>query len=338
MTAQTVATKSQTLEMPGVRVRGRCFDFVNKREGIADAERIREARPDAFVWVDVDVSDPAAAIASLESLGLSHAAASLDVLADAGVRTHYRRSEDYLAFILAGCRVEQSELTVEPTVALLDQSRLVTMHAGPVGFLEAVSADVSDDFQRFAKGPSFLVYELWDHLIENFVSIQLELQDDVEQLQAELIGRTDEAAFGRVAEVGADLLAFRRMLIPVRDALAELAARKSPFISEETRPFLATMTASVDRVISDVLVDRDLLSESLNLHMSMVTHRTNQIMNRLTVVSVIFLPLTFLCGIYGMNFEGMPELSWRFGYPMFWGLAAILTLLLVAIMRRNRLL
>ncbi len=70
----------------------------------------------------------------------------------------------------------------------------------------------------------------------------------------------------------------------------------------------------------------------------MVTHRTNQIMNRLTVVSVIFLPLTFLCGVYGMNFRVMPELQWHYGYGIFWVLAALLTAILVAIMRRNRLL
>ena len=169
-------------------------------------------------------------------------------------------------------------------------------------------------------------------------AIQLQLQDSVEELQSELVGRTDEGAFLRVAEIDTDLLVFRKMLIPVRDALAESAARKSSFISEETRPFLAAMTESVDRVISGMLVDRELLSASLNRHIAMVTHRTNQIMNRLTVVSIISLPLTFLCSIYGMNFEIMPELQWQYGYPTFWVVACVLTAVLSAIMRRNRLL
>ena len=68
-----------------------------------------------------------------------------------------------------------------------------------------------------------------------------------------------------------------------------------------------------------MLVDRDILSEALNLHMSMVSHRTNEVMKKLTVVSVVFLPLTFLVGVYGMNFEIFPELKWRFGYVYFWG-------------------
>ncbi len=327
------------IELPGLRIEARAFHFEDKLERRdLRAEELIEPAGEWFHWIDADVTDPELAAGTLADLGFGDASLAIGEIGDACVRTQYRRSEEYLAFTLAGCRIEKGILIVEPVAALLDQRRLLTLHRGKIGFLDAVCDDVSEDFQRFAKGPSFLVYELWDHLIENFVALQLDLQDSVEQLQAELIGRTDEGAFLRVAEVGADLLAFRKMLIPVRDTLAELAARKSPFISEETRPFLAHMTSSVDRVISDVLVDRDLLSESLNLHMSMVSHRTNQIMNRLTVVSVIFLPLTFLCGVYGMNFRVMPELQWHYGYGIFWVLAALLTAILVAIMRRNRLL
>ena len=98
------------------------------------------------------------------------------------------------------------------------------------------------------------------------------------------------------------------------------------------------MVGTVERVLQDLLVDRDILSESLNLYMSMVGHRTNRVMNRLTVVSVIFLPLTFLCGVYGMNFEVLPELRWQYGYHLFWAAVLVIVAGLLALMRRNRLL
>jgi magnesium transporter len=85
-------------------------------------------------------------------------------------------------------------------------------------------------------------------------------------------------------------------------------------------------------------VDRDILSDSLNNYMSMVAHRTNRVMGKLTVVSVIFLPLTFLCGVYGMNFEVLPELKWEWGYYAFWGAVGAIVLGLGAVMRRMRLL
>lgn len=104
------------------------------------------------------------------------------------------------------------------------------------------------------------------------------------------------------------------------------------------RPFLQNMVGTVDHVLQDLLVDRDILSESLNLYMSMVGHRTNRVMNRPTVVSVIFLPLTFLCGVYGMNFEVLPETKWEHGYPFFWGLVVVIVVGLLVAMRRLRLL
>ena len=103
-------------------------------------------------------------------------------------------------------------------------------------------------------------------------------------------------------------------------------------------PFLQNMVGTVDHVLQDLLVDRDILSESLNLYMSMVGHRTNRVMNRLTVVSVIFLPLTFLCGVYGMNFEILPELKWEYGYAIFWVVVAAIVTVLIAYMRNKKLL
>jgi magnesium transporter len=97
------------------------------------------------------------------------------------------------------------------------------------------------------------------------------------------------------------------------------------------------MVGTVEHVLQDLLVDRDILSESLNLYMSLVGHRTNEVMKRLTVVSVVFLPLTFLCGVYGMNFQNLPELQWTYGYVFFWALVAIIVAALLGLMRRAKL-
>jgi magnesium transporter len=126
--------------------------------------------------------------------------------------------------------------------------------------------------------------------------------------------------------------------LPARTVLTDLSSRRSLFISEATQPFLANMVGTLEHVLQDLLVDRDILSESLNLYMSVVSHRTNAVMKRLTVVSVVFLPLTFLCGVYGMNFDHLPELHWRWGYAGFWGVAATIVVGLLFVSRRADLL
>jgi magnesium transporter len=98
------------------------------------------------------------------------------------------------------------------------------------------------------------------------------------------------------------------------------------------------MAGSLERIIQDVLVDREILTQALNLQMSMLSHRTNKAMSRLAIVSTIFLPLTFLAGIYGMNFEIFPEIGWRYGYPLFWAECAVVVAVLLYLLRRARML
>jgi magnesium transporter len=157
-------------------------------------------------------------------------------------------------------------------------------------------------------------------------------------VQRGLTGDVDEVIFQEASELSSDLLQLRKTLLPARAVLTELSTRKSAFVSEATQPFLGNMVGTIERVLQDVLVDRDILSDSLNNYMSMVAHRTNKVMGKLTVVSVIFMPLTFLCGVYGMNFEVLPELKLQWGYYGFWILTGVIVLGLIGFMRKIKLL
>jgi magnesium transporter len=134
------------------------------------------------------------------------------------------------------------------------------------------------------------------------------------------------------------LLTLRRRVLPARRVLEELVSRKTALISEATLGFLGGMIDTLERLLADIATDREILESALNLSLTVMSHRTNQTMNRLAVMSTIFLPLTFLCGVYGMNFEVMPEVRWTHGYVYFWVLSAIITVTLVVILRRARLL
>jgi magnesium transporter len=133
-----------------------------------------------------------------------------------------------------------------------------------------------------------------------------------------------------------DLLSFRKIMMAAREVLHELASRRSPYVSEATQPFLEKMVDTLERLGADLTVERDILSETLNLYMSITSHRTNKIVSRLTVISVVFLPLTFLCGVYGMNFEVLPELGWRYSYLGFWLVVIAIAAGLLTYMKRRK--
>jgi magnesium transporter len=314
------------------------FDFANKRDPAIPLGEARAAMAAGrFVWIDVDLTQADEARRLVAELALC----APEILDDALSRepaTQIARYDDYLHLVLSGCRLVGHKFDLERVDAVMGADFLLTLHRGPAVFLDAVKKGYHADFVRFAQSPSFLLYELWDHLIDNYLSVHKVFEERVEQVQRELIGSVDETVFPLASELTSDLLHLRKVVLPARSVLTDLSTRKSPFVSEATQPFLANMVGTVERVLQDVLVDRDILSGALNNYMSMVAHRTNKVMSKLTVVSVIFLPLTFLCGVYGMNFSVLPELGWSFGYVYFWGLALTIVGGLLWFMRRNRLL
>jgi magnesium transporter len=314
------------------------FDFEGKTERLVPLSDASDAmQRGRFIWIDVEFDSGADARKLLSELALI----SEEVLDDAlesEPATQHARYDDYIHLVVTGCRLQDVHFDLERVDIVVGAQFLLTLHKGKTAFLESVKLDYRADFVRFAKSPSFLIYELWDHLVDNYLAVQKAFEERVERLQSKLIGDVDDRVFAAVSELGADLLHFRKVVLPARTVLTDLSTRKSLFISEATQPFLGNMVGTLERVLQDLLVDRDILSESLNLYMSMVGHRTNKVMNRLTVVSVIFLPLTFLCGVYGMNFEVLPETKWPHGYLFFWALTALIVSTLLIIMRRSRLL
>jgi magnesium transporter len=314
------------------------LDFKTKAHGKLGLGDLR-ASMDAgrFVWIDVDIAQRDEARALLCRLDLCMP----EIVEDALTRepaTQIARYEDYVHIVLSGCRLVGHKFDLERVDAILGERFLLTLHKGQPVFLESVRKSYLADFRRFAQSPSFLLYELWDHLIDNYLSVHKRFEERVEQLQARLIGHVDDAVFAEASELGADLLHLRKVVLPARTVLADLSTRKSPFVSEATQPYLGNMVGTIERVLQDVLVDRDILSGSLNNYMSLVAHKTNRTMSRLTVVSIIFLPLTFLCGVYGMNFTVLPEKDWEYGYLYFWGLVIAIVIGLLWLMRRNKVL
>jgi magnesium transporter len=314
------------------------FDFETKVEKNIDLSEVSDVlTAGRFVWIDLEAGNLPEARHLLGDLKIIADEIVQDALT-AEAATRHARFDNCLHVVVSGCQQRGLHFDLERVDIVIAQNFMITIHKGPVSFLQAVRRDYKQDFQRFAKSPSFLVYELWDHLIENYLSIQKQMEERVEQLQNELRQpHVSDAVFGRISDLGADLLHFRKILLPARAVLTDLSTRRTIFISESTQSFLHNMVGTVEHVLQDLLVDRDILSESLNLYMSLVGHRTNEVMKRLTVVSVVFLPLTFLCGVYGMNFEILPELQWHYGYLYFWSIAAIIVIGLLALMRRARL-
>ena len=217
-------------------------------------------------------------------------------------------------------------------------SFLATIRTGASTILTAVRRDYSHDFAQHASTPSFLIYEIWSRQVEAFLAKENRLEDAVEDLRHLLNESADDVGLTRLSEVSDALVMLRNDALPARRLLEELVSRRTNLMSKSTLDFLGQMIGMLDNLMADIGSNREILESAMSLSLTRVTFRTNLTMNRLAVVSTIFLPLTFICGVYGMNFDVMPEIRWQNGYLYFWLLVAVITGMMWLGLRRARLL
>ena len=337
-----------TLEKAGAGPEGihaEFLDFADRSRGRLQLDEVRtQISQGRFVWIDVDC---ATADATLDWDALPHdicrgidinALRDLHSSTDSEPVSSLRRAERLLHLVLVGATHSEPPAELPRLDIVIGEGLLLTIHRGPNAVLSAVRRDYVHDFEQHATTPSFLIYEICNQQVEQFLAVEGWLEEEVEATRLALRQAAGEAAFHRLAEVSGRLLGLRKRVVLVRRVFEELVSRKTILISDATLGFLGGMIGTLERLLADIASNREILETALQLSITVMSHRTNQTMNRLAVVSTIFLPLTFLCGVYGMNFDVMPEIRWAHGYIYFWALSAVITLSLLVLLRRSRLL
>ena len=281
----------------------------------------------------MDGADRKACEDLLRSLGVNEIAISEVMGPD--LEGRYDVYEDCLHFALSEGLLESGRLKTSHVDMILSTKFLVTYHKKEAEFIKQIRRTYRDDFIKFAKTYGFLLYEIGDHLVDRYKRTMQNFADTVEQTQLKLFGDVNDEIFHQVSELTSDILALRKICMASRELFHQLSTRKSPFIPEPTQPFLANLASALDRLAADLTTEREVLNETLNLYMGMVSHKTNKVVNRLTVLSTIFLPLSFLCGVYGMNLKNIPEMEWNYGYAYFWILCITVATVLIVFMRRR---
>jgi magnesium transporter len=344
---ERVMDTADARQRPGIHAE--FLDFRNRTHGdvLLDevATHLAEGR---FVWIDVDSGQgSASAVLNLLPADIVRTSGLADVHFVAEHRpetvSSLRRTDRLLHIVLVGCdpaeRDERNDQNGQEILeTLVGEGFLITVHRGPNAVLAGVRRGYLHDFEQHASTPSFLLYEICNKQVESLLATQCTLEEAVEQTRLALRHSTDEHALESLGRVSDHLLSLRKRVLPTRRVFEELVARKTKLVSDATLGFIGGMIETLERLLADIAADREILETALQHSLTVMSHRTNQTMNRLAVVSTIFLPLTFLCGVYGMNFEVMPEISWENGYIYFWVLSALITGTLVVVLRRARLL
>ncbi|HTP05992.1 MAG TPA: magnesium/cobalt transporter CorA [Nitrospirota bacterium] len=160
----------------------------------------------------------------------------------------------------------------------------------------------------------YLAYALLDAIVDNYFVILEKFGDKIELLEAELIENPSQRTVQRIYELKRTMIFLHNAVWPLREVVSALGKHESPIIREATVPYFRDVYDHVIHVIDSVDINREMISSMLDMYLSSVSNRLNEVMKVLTAISLIFMPLTFIVGVYGMNFKYMPELEWRYGY------------------------
>jgi magnesium transporter len=185
-------------------------------------------------------------------------------------------------------------------------------------------------------GADYLAYALLDSIIDNYFIIMEKLGEKIEFLEEELVTRPTAQTLRTIHQLKREMIFLRRAVWPLREVVSGLERGESSLMKEPTRIYLRDVYDHTIQVIDTIETFRDMISGMLDIYLSSISNRMNAVMKVLTIIATIFMPLTFIAGIYGMNFKYMPELDWRWGYPAVWLVVVFIGISMLIYFKKKR--
>ncbi|MDZ4663501.1 MAG: magnesium/cobalt transporter CorA [Bacteroidota bacterium] len=210
-----------------------------------------------------------------------------------------------------------------------EQLSLILVDETVISFQEPFGGDAFDVIRNRLRqnkgrvrklGSDYLFYCLIDAVVDSYFSVVEKIGDFVEEIEEEIMNDVNKNSLKKLYELKRELIYLRKQVWPMRDMISNMIRSESDFITKNTHIFLRDLLDHSTRIIDTVETYRDLLSGIMDVYLSNASNRMNEVMKVLTIVSSIFIPATFIVGVYGMNFDFMPELREHYGYPIVWSI------------------
>lgn len=288
----------------------------------------------SVTWLNVEGLGDAELIKRIGELYGFHRLALEDV-----VNVHQRaKMEQYGEhhYIVTRMILPGELLDTEQFSIFVGSNFVVTFQEKPGDCLEPVRARIRSSRGRIRRaGPDYLVYALLDAVIDAYFPVLERYGEKMEDLEDEIIAANRPDTISRIHDIKRDLLNLRRTVWPLREVVNSLIRDANPMITEETRLYFRDCYDHVVRIIDLVENYRELAADLMDLYLSMVSNKMNEVMKVLTIIATIFIPLTFIVGVYGMNFDpdsspwNMPELRAYYGYPITMGLMLLIVVVML---------
>ena len=330
----TLQVPSGAVVPPGLHAIRFTPERCEERDFATVAEATKWGGKEAALWLNIDGLGNVELLRELNTVLGFHLLALEDVLS----LPQRPKTDEYQGHLYAVVRMFQYDghLRREQLSIFLSGNVLVTVQEREGDCLDPVRRRLREGTGNVrARAADYLFYALLDAVVDSYFPLLEQAGEEIEALQELALVDASSTTLSRIHEMRRDLLELRRGTWPLRDAVGGLLRDGSSFFTDETKVYLRDCHDHAVQVLDMTETYRELAANLMDIYLSSLSNRMNEVMKVLTIIATIFIPLTFIAGIYGMNFETMPELHWAWGYPAVWFLMLAVTVTMVVYFRRK---
>jgi magnesium transporter len=292
---------------------------------------------DKVTWINIEGRQNPEEIEKLCSFLNIHALTIEDILTP-GQRPKIEDNVEYLFLVIKILSfTKEDSLATEQVSLLLGDKYVISFHEQSGATLDIIKNRIRQSKGRIRnKNADYLFYALIDAIVDYYFVVLEKIGDKLEDIEDDLLENPSMDTLNALHRMKKEVITLRRAVWPLREVVNKLERRDLKLLGHETNIFFRDVYDHTIQVIETVETFRDMISGMIDLYQSTTSNRLNQVMKALTIIATIFLPLTFLTGLYGMNFDYMPELQWHYGYFAVWGLSITVVATMLVIFRRKR--
>jgi magnesium transporter len=329
-------------EKKAEKVRIRIIDYDEAQFEEKEAKTVEECFPfkdtPTVTWINIDGLHDIEIIEKIgKHFGL-HPLLLEDIL-NTEQRPKMEDHEDSLFIVLKMLYYdeEKHDITAEQVSIILGSNFVISFQEREGDVFKFIRERIRNGKGRIRKvGSDYLAYALVDAIVDNYFIILEKLGEKIEEMEEELVTNPTPETLQTIHHLKREMIFLRKSVWPLREVISALERGEPTLIHESTGIYLRDLYDHTIQVIDSIETFRDMVSGMLDIYLSSISNRMNEVMKVLTIIATIFIPLTFIAGIYGMNFQYMPELGWRWGYPVIWLLMCAILILMVVYFRRKR--
>lgn len=321
------------------------IDVIDYTETVLDEKVLQSAEAchpyqdkASVTWFDIDSVDDTGLIQEIgEEFGIHELV--LEDIVNTGQRP---KMEDHGKYIFITMKMlyrdpEDDALDSEQVSLLIGNNYVFTFQEQEHHIFDAVKERLRMSTLRIRKmGSDYLGYALVDTVVDYYFMVLEQMNERLEALEEELVTQPAAETLSKLHQAKRELIILRKAVWPLREMVSDLLRSESKLFSPKMRYFVGDLYDHTLQVLDTLETFRDVVGGLQDVYLSNVSNKMNETMKTLTIIATIFIPLTFLAGIYGMNFEHMPELGWKHGYRVFWLIMVIMMTCMLVIFRRKK--